>query len=372
MGSSGSKDDGPDIWEDERDGITTKSKKTSKDVRFPTTCSITSSDNSSTDASMSTKEEETLKKKLIGPLIFAPKKLPGSGGHGHGGHADEEKPLKKEDEIYTPRSDDNVHRATRRDKIKAGILFAIMASFTGVCIGWKTHLDESHSIFGVVGKACVTPCNSNSEGKDFFNGHSHLHANDVIGLKMYLDPVHGEYGSEPMALIDIIRLDKNDDGSVTESIVHSEELGPADEHHREIFDEKVTVDWDNPDYDHIIKVSSSTNDTLSFTLNAMRQTPLSNHSVLVAALIMVVVYIFILVEVIHRTLVAIYGSLIALFFFFLMNGGETESIKVSTTVIAHHLSFSSLKLTFLFSVSAHHPRPSCSIRNGVHLVCCLE
>ena len=288
---------------------------------------------------VASEEEEILKSKLIGPLRFAPKKIPGSGGHGGGhghgghGHADVEKPIGKEDDIYTPRPDDYVLRATRKDKIMAAILFLIMTAFTVVCIAWKTHEDESHSIFGVVGLACVTPCNGSYDHKDFFNGHSHFKTNDAIELKMHLDPIHGEYGSEPIALVNIIRLDKNNDGSVTETIVHSEEFGPPDEHHRETFKEKVKVDWDNPGYDHIINISSSTNDTLSFTLNAHKMTPLANNSILVAALIMVVVYIFILVEVIHRTLVAIYGSLIALFFFFLMHGGETESIKVSRTIL---------------------------------------
>jgi Na+/H+ antiporter NhaD/arsenite permease-like protein len=57
---------------------------------------------------------------------------------------------------------------------------------------------------------------------------------------------------------------------------------------------------------------------------------------------MVVVYILILLEVIHRTLVAIYGSLIALFFLFLMHDGETESIRT----IMLHLEWSTLGLLF--------------------------
>ena len=56
---------------------------------------------------------------------------------------------------------------------------------------------------------------------------------------------------------------------------------------------------------------------LTYTLYASRLSPLADHSVLIAALIMIFVYFFILIEVIHRTLVAIFGSMVALFFFFL-------------------------------------------------------
>eukprot|EP01083_Nonionella_stella_P104565 299875_1 len=49
-------------------------------------------------------------------------------------------------------------KATRTDKIKAIVLCCIMVAFVGVCVGWKTHADESNSVFGVVGTACVTDC----------------------------------------------------------------------------------------------------------------------------------------------------------------------------------------------------------------------
>lgn len=57
---------------------------------------------------------------------------------------------------------------------------------------------------------------------------------------------------------------------------------------------------------------------------------------------MVVVYMLILVEVLHRTLVAVFGSMVALMFFFVMSHGETESIAQ----IMLHLEWSTLGLLF--------------------------
>lgn len=56
----------------------------------------------------------------------------------------------------------------------------------------------------------------------------------------------------------------------------------------------------------------------------------------------IIVYIFILLEIIHRTLVAIFGSLVALFFFFMMHGGHTESIST----IMLHMEWSTIGLLF--------------------------
>ena len=81
---------------------------------------------------------------------------------------------------------------------------------------------------------------------------------------------------------------------------------------------------------------------LTFTLYASTMSPLAEHSVLIAALIMIFVYIFILLEVIHRTLVALFGSFVALFFLFLMHNGHTESIHT----IMLHMEWSTLGLLF--------------------------
>ncbi len=153
-----------------------------------------------------------------------------------------------------------------------------------------------------------------------------LQSIQIIGVSINLDPYHGdETESEEGVIVEIARIDEDRN---TQTPVYSTDFGPPDEHHRKKFKEKVKVDWENPDSTHVINVYSKSGVDISFTLAATRQSSLSSRSVLIAALIMVAVYIFILLELIHRTLVSIFGSMIALFFYFLMHRGETESIKV--------------------------------------------
>jgi len=264
-------------------------------------------------------------KKMFFPLRFS-RRLGGGRGHGRSAEGEEDEEVAEKVEIEAP----PIVSATRRDKIQAIILACIMIALVGVCVGWETHEDESHSIFGLSGVACVTDCLGNSETRNFFVGHEdHFHKDDVIGLKMHLDPVKSEEDVFKKARVEITRIDKSASGASTQVVVKTVDFGPPDEHHRETFDEKVVVDWDYPDHYHVINIFSETGDVLSFTLAATRQSPLSRHSVIIAACIMILVYIFILLEVIHRTLVAIFGSMLALFFFFLMHNGETESIRVS-------------------------------------------
>jgi hypothetical protein len=149
---------------------------------------------------------------------------------------------------------------------------------------------------------------------------------------MHLDPRPSEDNVFAHARVDIVRVDETAVGSISKTVVKSVEFGPPDAHERVTFKDKVTVNWENPEHHHVINVYSETGVPLSFTLAATKQSPLSDKSVLIAALIMIFVYVFILLEVIHRTLVSIFGSMVALFFFFLMHNGETESIKVSTVV----------------------------------------
>ena len=105
-------------------------------------------------------EEEEEMPKLFFPLRFAPKLVskPREG---------EEERVAAEAEVQVP----PILKATRFDKIKALVLAAIMVAFMGVCVGWKTHDDESHSLFGVVGIACVTDCMGDIEVRNFFIGH---------------------------------------------------------------------------------------------------------------------------------------------------------------------------------------------------------
>ena len=137
---------------------------------------------------------------------------------------------------------------------------------------------------------------------------------------MHMDP-RTEVNENDQARVKVIRLDKDGNGAKVKTVVHEVLFGPPDEEDRETFKQKFQVKWDNADSHHVIDVYSESENDLSFTLAAQKQTSLSKNSVLVAALIMVGVYIFILIEVIHRTLVAIFGSMVALFFFFMMRIG---------------------------------------------------
>jgi len=190
---------------------------------------------------------------------------------------------------------------------------------------------------------------------------------------MHLDPRPSEDNVFYHVRVDIARLDETTVGSFTQTVVKSIEFGPPEAHERKTIHEKVTVNWETPQNHHVINAYSETGVPLSFTLAATKQSPLSDKSVLIAALIMVFVYVFILLEVIHRTLVSIFGSMVALFFFFLMHNGETESIKVSLydvmgrrgvplvvycAIICTH----STVCCFLSSLC----RQSCYIRNGAH------
>jgi hypothetical protein len=80
--------------------------------------------------------------------------------------------------------DNTILRATRKDFIKTGILFCIMVAFVGVCIGWETHVDETHSIFGPVGNACVTPCYGDVDDNNFFIAHNDHFINGDVSLSL--------------------------------------------------------------------------------------------------------------------------------------------------------------------------------------------
>lgn len=165
----------------------------------------------------------------------------------------------------------------------------------------------------------------------------------MISLVIHIDPNPSEETQSDNEInVDIIRLNQGSNEEEIQTIVHTVKFGPPDEYKRVSQNSKITVDWDSPSNHHIINITSKNEKSLSLTLAAMRQTSLGQYSVLVAALIMIVVYIFILLEWIHRTLVSIFGSMVALFFLFLVNGGETDSIRT----IMLHQEWSTLGLLF--------------------------
>jgi hypothetical protein len=199
-------------------------------------------------------------------------------------------------------ADDGIVRADKCDKIKAAIVFLIMLTFTVVVCTWETHINAESHIYSPVGLACVTDCPGNLETRDFFaHEHNHFEPNELIQLIIHLDP-NQNAEDHTFATVQIV-------GEESGHVKAVRELGPVSHEDRLTFDAYVKVDFDDPEEHHIINVNSTDpNVELSFTLVAEVKTPLANYSVIVAAVIMVVVYAFILVEVIHRTLIAIFGS----------------------------------------------------------------
>jgi hypothetical protein len=289
--------------------------------------------------------------------------------------------------------DSHIIRATRKDYFYTAILFAVMSTLVGVVVGWHTRLDESDSIFGPVGLACKTPCRGDIYDQDYFRGQYTFATNDVLLLVPHIDTTLTE---DSYLKLMIRGVETNQ----TKWESDDTEFGPASvEGERMSMSVRVKVDWENPEEPHVIDVISTTgsqqvpppyydaytisgegahNDDathtddaadhtddavhrvlssgttaqqapdvphhgeLTYNLYAATLHPIAGNSVLIAGLIMIFVYIFILLEVIHRTLVAIFGSLVALFFFFLMHGGHTESI--STLML--HMEWSTLGLLF--------------------------
>jgi hypothetical protein len=206
--------------------------------------------------------------------------------------------------------DSGIIRATRLDYIWTGILICIMIAFTATVVAWPTHLDESSSTFGPVGLACATPCAGDLESQDYFNGHSQFETGQFIQLTMQLDPHPHD---ETEARVEIVG---HDTGHVKAVLF----FGPPLSEDPANFEEKIEVDFNDPHEEHIINVYS-TNPTvkLTYKLHASTLAHMAKHSELIAALIMIFVYLFILLEVIHRTLVAVFGSLVALLFFFMIH-----------------------------------------------------
>ena len=288
--------------------------------------------------------------------------------------------------------DSHIIRATRKDYFFTGMLFLVMSALVGVVLGWHTHLDESDSIFGPVGLACKTPCRGDIYDQDYFRGQYSFATNDVILLIPHIDTTLTEDSYLQLTIRGVV-------SNKTKWVSPDTMFGPASvEGERVSMSERVIVDWENPDEPHVIDVISTTgnpqippayydvdyhvesleNSTqeaaasheanaesghrrlssggedantapavphhgeLTFNLYAATLHPMASSSVLAAGLIMIFVYLFILLEVIHRTLVAIFGSLVALFFFFMMHGGHTESI--STLML--HMEWSTLGLLF--------------------------
>jgi hypothetical protein len=217
-----------------------------------------------------------------------------------------------DDDYY---DDSHIIRATRNDYIWTGILLLILIGFTGGVVGWETHLDETYSTFGAVGLACATPCTGNLTSQDYFHGHSHFEDGQFIELIMQLDPYPLEENmKDTKTMVQIVGLET---GHVKATVY----MGPPEADDPITYVDKIEVNFDHPHEEHIINVTSTASSVIiTYKLQANVLQPLAEYSEIIAALIMVVVYMFILLEVIHRTLVAIFGSMVALLFLFAIHG----------------------------------------------------
>lgn len=198
------------------------------------------------------------------------------------------------------------------------------------------------------GVHCHTPCLGNSTEESFFAGeHSSFKAGEYLQFVML---VHPSERDDTLLNAEIVGVESGE-------VKASATFGPAGADAPEYFTATVEVGFDNPEEEHIVNVYTAgeeddvefelfiytnNNTVLSFTLHTATMTPLAKYSELIAALIMIFVYLFILLETIHRTLVAIFGSMVALFFFFLIYGGETESVRT----LMLHMEWSTLGLLF--------------------------
>jgi Na+/H+ antiporter NhaD/arsenite permease-like protein len=154
------------------------------------------------------------------------------------------------------------------------------------------------------------------------NGHYHFKDGEVLDMFMHVDANSLTAEAEERIFADIV-------GADTGNLKATVKFGAVDEEERKIYETRVTVDFENPEEAHVINVRTESGGfEVSFTLAAYVLTPLAQYSELIGLLIMIVVYILILIEIIHRTLVAVFGSMVALMFFFVMNRGETESIEL--------------------------------------------
>ena len=86
-----------------------------------------------------------------------------------------------------------------------------MTALVCVCVGWKTHTDESHSLYGLSGIAYVTDCLGDTTSRNFFVGNEdQFHKGDFIGLTMHLDPsLLGAVKNFPIVKIAQVIKDEN-------------------------------------------------------------------------------------------------------------------------------------------------------------------
>ncbi len=149
--------------------------------------------------------------------------------------------------------DDHAHiiRATKKDYFFAGFLFVVMCCLVGVVVGWPTHLDESDSIFGPVGLACKTPCRGDIYDQDYFRGINQFNSGDIIVLTPHIDTTLTEESYLRMAIRGV-------QSNRTKWVSSDYTFGPASVEGKRVTKEaRVTVNWENPEEQHVIDVWST-------------------------------------------------------------------------------------------------------------------
>lgn len=149
--------------------------------------------------------------------------------------------------------DDHSHiiRATKKDYFFTGFLFVVMCCLVGVVVGWSTHLDESDSIFGPVGLACKTPCRGDVYDQDYFRGRNQFNSGDIIVLTPHIDTTLTEESYLRMAIRGV-------QSNMTKWVSSDYTFGPASVEGKRVTKEaRVTVNWENPEEQHVIDVWST-------------------------------------------------------------------------------------------------------------------
>jgi hypothetical protein len=165
----------------------------------------------------------------------------------------------------TPKHYDDSHiiRATRKDYFFTGFLIVVMSALVGVVVGWRTHLDESDSIFGPVGLACKTPCRGDVYDQDYFRGRNKFHSGDVIFLTPHIDTTLTEESYLRMAIRGV-------QSNQTKWVSSDDMFGPASvgaDGKRVTKKARVSVNWENPEEQHVIDVWSTVSCCLLYCLS---------------------------------------------------------------------------------------------------------
>jgi len=211
-------------------------------------------------------------------------------------------------------------RATKKDYKKLALLICILLFYSGVILGWNTSDHNDRVVEGELGIACVTPCKGNVKTRDFFYGHNTFSKDDVLEIQAYVDPTPAE---DTYLEVKVVAYSHGSD-----NLEDTVEFGPIDNEKRTFFKERVYAsNFKYPNVKHVMKIHSSTAMDLTFNLNVKVLNDIAKHSVAIAAVLLVIVYVLILFEPIHTSLIAVFGAFNALALLYWTNGDIVMEIN---------------------------------------------